>query len=84
MKVTIEIDCTPEEARRFLGLPDVQPMQQAVMERLEQQMLGAAATLTPEALLRAWAPVQPQTAEQMRAAMQGFFAQFAPPGPAKG
>ena len=32
MKVTVEVDCTPEEARRFLGLPDVVPMQQAAME----------------------------------------------------
>ena len=28
MKVNIEVDCTPDEARRFLGLPDVAPMQQ--------------------------------------------------------
>ncbi|WP_310539304.1 DUF6489 family protein, partial [Phenylobacterium sp.] len=23
MKMTIEVDCSPEEARRFMGLPDV-------------------------------------------------------------
>ena len=23
MKITMDIECTPEEARRFLGLPDV-------------------------------------------------------------
>ncbi len=33
MKVTIEIDCTPIEARQFMGLPDVQPMQAAVWRR---------------------------------------------------
>ena len=38
MKVTVEVDCTPEEARRFLGLPDVVPIQQAIMEKLEQRM----------------------------------------------
>ena len=27
MKVTIEVDCTPLEARQFMGLPDVQPIQ---------------------------------------------------------
>jgi hypothetical protein len=37
MKVTVEVDCTPEEARRFLGLPDVVPTQQAVMEKLQQR-----------------------------------------------
>jgi len=39
MKVNVEIDCTPLEARQFIGLPDVQPMQTAVMEKLQQQMM---------------------------------------------
>ena len=25
MKVSVDVDCTPEEARRFLGLPDLEP-----------------------------------------------------------
>ncbi len=25
MKVSVDIDCTPEELRTFFGLPDVQP-----------------------------------------------------------
>ena len=28
MKVNVEIDCTPEEARAFFGLPDVAPLQE--------------------------------------------------------
>ncbi|GAB5388731.1 MAG: hypothetical protein Alpg2KO_16990 [Alphaproteobacteria bacterium] len=34
MKVTIDIDCTPVEARTFLGLPDVQPVQEQIMAKL--------------------------------------------------
>ena len=26
MKVTVDIDCTPADARAFLGLPDVTPL----------------------------------------------------------
>lgn len=26
MKVTVDVDCTPAEARSFLGLPDVSPI----------------------------------------------------------
>ncbi|HTF01981.1 MAG TPA: DUF6489 family protein, partial [Bradyrhizobium sp.] len=37
MKVNVEIDCTPLEARQFFGLPDVQPMQTAVMDNLQKQ-----------------------------------------------
>ena len=34
MKVNIEIDCTPLEARQFFGLPDVQPMQAALLAEM--------------------------------------------------
>ena len=40
MKVTIEIDCTPVEARQFMGLPDVQPMQAAVMAEIEKRVMA--------------------------------------------
>lgn len=36
MIITINVDCTPEEARAFLGLPDLKPMQDVF-----QQMTGA-------------------------------------------
>ena len=38
MKVKIEIDCTPIEARDFLGLPDVKPMQEAMMDQMQAKM----------------------------------------------
>ena len=50
MKVTIEIDCTPDEARQYMGLPDVKPMQAALMARMEAQMAEAADRLSPDAL----------------------------------
>ena len=75
MKVTIEIDCTPEEARRFLGLPDVGPMQQAMMDNIQQRMASAINATTPEALLRAWMPLAP---EQMQQAIAKLFGAFAP------
>jgi putative transposase len=40
MKVAVEIDCTPEEARQFMGLPDLQPMQAAVMAEMEKRVLA--------------------------------------------
>ncbi len=66
MKVTVEIDCTPEEARTFLGLPDVKPMQEAVMTHLEQQMLRAADSFSPDAVLRMWFTAMPQVSSQMQ------------------
>ena len=40
MKVHVDIDCTPEEARAFFGLPDVQPVQAAVMKELENRLMA--------------------------------------------
>jgi hypothetical protein len=80
MKVTVEIDCTPEEARRFLGLPDLRPMQEAVLEKVQQQMLDGVTALSPEALMKTWLPLAPQTPEQMREAMTSLFRMFTPGG----
>jgi hypothetical protein len=66
MKVTIEIDCTPDEARVFMGLPDVKPMQAAVMASLEQQAVRAADSFSPDAMLRLWFTTLPQMSSQMQ------------------
>lgn len=42
MKVTIEVDCTPEEARQFLGLPDVSKANQFYVDAISKGMKGAA------------------------------------------
>lgn len=54
MKVRIEIDCTPDEARAFLGMPDVRPLHDEVMAALRARMGEAAAGFDPEAALKAW------------------------------
>jgi hypothetical protein len=73
MKVTVEVDCTPEEGRRFLGLPDVVPMQRAAMEKLQQRMESAVEASTPEALLKAWMPMAPDQMQQAFAKLFGAF-----------
>lgn len=40
MKVNVEVDCSPEEARRFLGLPDVTPANEVYVEALTNAMKG--------------------------------------------
>jgi Family of unknown function (DUF6489) len=75
MKVNIEIDCTPTEARQFFGLPDVGPMQAAVMDRLQQQMTSNIDKMNPEALMQSWFSFDPKLAERfqdMFVAMSGF------------
>jgi hypothetical protein len=77
MKIKIDIDCTPEEARAFFGLPDVAPMQAAVMEKVQEQLLANLSAMEPEALFKHWLPVGLQGLEQMQKA---FWSQFARAG----
>ena len=64
MKVNVEIDCTPSEARQFLGLPDLQPMQTAVMDQLQHQMMANIEKVSPEALMQSWFTFDPKIAER--------------------
>jgi hypothetical protein len=65
MKVTVEVDCTPVEARQFLGFPDVQPMQAAAMAELEKRMMTEMERVSPEGLLRTWFIEGPQNADRV-------------------
>lgn len=40
MKVNVEVDCSPEEARRFLGLPDVTRANDVYVDALTQALQG--------------------------------------------
>lgn len=60
MKVTFDIECTPEEARRFLGLPDLAPMQERMMKELEERMAENLRALDPETLVKTWMPMTMQ------------------------
>jgi hypothetical protein len=66
MKVNVEIDCTPVEARQFFGLPDVGPMQAAVMEKLQQQITANIDKVAPDALLQSWFSFDPKLAERFQ------------------
>ena len=57
MKVNIEMEMTPEEARAFMGLPDIVPMQKQMMDEMQARMKAAFDTGDPEAMMRAWMPL---------------------------
>ena len=66
MKVTVNVECTPEEARVFMGLPDVQPMQAAMMQELQDRMSAGFRATDPQALMTSWFPNGMQNAEQLQ------------------
>lgn len=57
MKVAIDIDRTPEEARRFMGLPDLTAVHEAYVEKLKGAVADGA---TPELfadIMKSWGPM---------------------------
>jgi len=57
MKMTMEVDCTPEEARRFLGLPDVTDANQAYVDAVTKAIKGESSIEQLQAYAKQIAPV---------------------------
>jgi Family of unknown function (DUF6489) len=38
MKISVDVDLTPEELRRLFGLPDLTPIQAVVVDRITRQV----------------------------------------------
>jgi hypothetical protein len=72
MKITVDIDCTPAEAREFMGLPDVKLMQAGIMEDLEKMMRANLDKLSPESVLRTWLALTPDAVQETFKAMLGL------------
>ncbi len=66
MKVNVEIDCTPQEARAFFGLPDVAPMQERMMKEVEERTLAAMRAMEPETMIKTWIPASMQGLESIQ------------------
>ena len=68
MKVTVNVDCTPEEARTFFGLPDLAPMQEAILKEVQERILKNMAAMDPESLMRVWLPKSIEGFDQIQKA----------------
>jgi hypothetical protein len=71
MKITVNVDCTPEEARAFLGLPDFKPMQDELVQEMRNRLMAGIAAMDPAEMLRSWMPAMTGLAQ-----MQDFFAKM--------
>jgi hypothetical protein len=64
MKVTIDIDCTPAEARAFMGLPDVSVLNDYMVDEVKKKMSENMAAMQPEELMKSWFNFGGQAQEQ--------------------
>jgi hypothetical protein len=70
MKMTIEVDCTPEEARRFLGLPDVTAINETLVEEMQKRVSANMTALSPDELMKNWMTFGAGAQEQFRKLME--------------
>ena len=59
MKITVDVDCTPEEARRFIGLPDLTAIHDAYLERFRSAITDGVTPESYDALVKSWMPMMP-------------------------
>lgn len=57
MQVTVNVECTPEEARTFLGLPDVSPIHDKYIQSMLETMDGTVNMDQMENLFRSFSPM---------------------------
>ena len=73
MKLKIDIDCTPEEARDFFGLPEVKSMQQSIIAEMEKRMKENIEKMDTETMIKTWMPATIEGFEQLQ---KSFFSQM--------
>ncbi len=60
MKFTVNVECSPEEARRFMGLPDVTPINEALVGEMTSRMQKNLAMMSGENMISSWMSVGTQ------------------------
>ncbi len=70
MKVHIEIDCTPKEARAFFGQPDVEAFNAWLLDQMKARLAQNLEMMKPEELMKGWMAFGGQAQEQFRRFME--------------
>ena len=78
MKMTIEVDCSPEEARRFLGLPDVSALNDHMVAEMSKRIDANINLLNPEEFMKNWMTFGTGAQEQFRKLMEAGLGSVKP------
>lgn len=73
VKVTIDIEATPQEMREFLGLPDLRPLQDELIQAIRDNMNQGVAGFEPLTLMKPLFPAQMQSMELLHKAFWDAF-----------
>jgi len=72
MKIHVDVDCTPEEARRFLGLPDLAPVHAAYVERMAKAASEGVTAESAAEMMKAWGPMSEAGMTMWRSMLEGM------------
>lgn len=72
MKITMTVDCTPEEARAFMGFPNVAVFQDQLMSAMQEQLRNQFSS-DPETAMKAWFGPGLQSMNEMQKAWTKFM-----------
>ncbi len=71
MRISMNVDLTPEEARAFLGLPNVEPINDMMVERVREQMQNNMDMMDPKTLMDTWMALGGKMRDQFFTVMTG-------------
>lgn len=57
MKINIDLDCTPEEVRALLGLPDLAPLHDIYLDKVKDMVAKGVTPDVVEQMVRSWMPM---------------------------
>ena len=75
MKVRMEIEVSPAEARAFLGLPDVTPLQEDMLEKVREGIASGTVGVDAVSLMRPFLAPNLQAMEGWQRAFWKAFTQ---------
>ncbi len=65
MKLNITVDCTPDEARAFLGLPNIDSINELLVSSIRQRIEQNIELVSPEFYLKQWYSMGGQLSDQL-------------------
>jgi len=80
MNIKFDVEATPEELRRFFGLPDVHPLQQEMLDKIREKMLAGMDGFDPATLMKPFLPESMQSLEALQRQFWEGLAQSATMG----
>ncbi len=76
MKITVDVEMTPEEFRKVMGLPDVAPLQQEMINKIREQIDAGVEGYDPLTLFKPYLNGNQNSVEMMQKMLLGMMGNY--------